>query len=572
MAQAGIHGTPGMALAYLIVLITARHAAADTQPSAAPTKDQSSSQSSLSDGQAHEAGKQAFQSLLLGSSRSGTASSMSNVQRSSSGIGQQPMNPLQMILGGASSGGMRSYSVESMDVVSGLIEAFMHKVQLQSGEKTCLKNNIGAIVGDVMATILDAVAAIKTFINWKTASSRDKSDKLVAAGIDSALKLTSMVTMSTQLLRNCVHGDALDMLKKTGQHLVNGQYLQNRFLVNGVDIAHGLADSIVAFEAKDFRRFGRDIGVSLRKVLLSNARKGTRALPEGMPQQDIIQKVTQGLMRGFFIKGAGFVITDDADPDVNIVVNLHRCVAGNSMFFKEIWTGLWNLFAQLAANPQQFQLPSVQPAASSGPAVAAPQKIRAPKWQGELMVALLQFPMALQRCGLGADAQRMFMEAIQSIKYVHVKMIFPEDRIKVMKATDKMAKAVEAWTNWDFDTFGKEIGMLLRELVMLAFPQKYSVDANGRLKRQLVNLSQTNAAKGLFPGAQHSSLFIGVVGASVFSVFVSLVALRSMRITSGEFNDRRHVAYSRVNDHDSMLDEDVLYELEEAVDEDEVIE
>jgi len=153
-----------------------------------------------------------------------------------------------------------------------------------------------------------------------------------------------------------------------------------------------------------------------------------------------------------------------------------------------------------------------------------------------------------------------------------VKMIFPEDRIKVMKATDKMAKAVEAWTNYDFDTFGKQIGMLLRELVMLAFPQKYSVDANGRLKRQLINLSQTSASKGFLPGAQHSPLFLGVVGASVLSVFISLVALRSMQITSGEFNDRRHIEYARVNDNDSIPDEDVLYELEEADEDEEVIE
>merc|ERR1711879_849539 len=52
--------------------------------------------------------------------------------------------------------------------------------------------------------------------------------------------------------------------------------------------------------------------------------------------------------------------------------------------------------------------------------------------------------------------------------------------------TKDVAKAVEAWTNWDFNTFGVEIGKLLREFVMMAFPRKYMVDARGRLRRSLL--------------------------------------------------------------------------------------
>jgi hypothetical protein len=433
----------------------------------------------------------------------------------------------------ASAGASQALSVQSMDVVSGIIEAFMHTVQLQPGEKSCLKNNIGQITGDVMATGQDLVTAIKLFMKWETAAQQEKMQKLVSAGFDSALKLTSMVTLSTQLLRNCVHGDALEMLKKTGRHLTNAQYLGHRFIVNGVDIAHGLADSIVAFEAKDFHRFGSDLGTSLRKILLSDAKRGTKGLPEGVPDQDIIQKVTQGLMKGFFVQGSGVVITDTADPDVNIIVNLHHCIAGNSLFFKGVWNGLWNLFAELSLDVKQHGL-----ATSTLPGLPTMQppsgKSGQPQWTGELMISLLQLPMALQRCGLGAESQRMFMEAINSLSHVHVRVVFPDDRIQVMKATDRMARAVEAWTNWDFETFGREVGMLLRELVMLAFPQKYSVDANGKLRRKLLNLASTQPS-GFLVGRQSSALYPAIIGGVSLSVLVSLVALRSIRVANREY-------------------------------------
>merc|ERR1719440_177432 len=106
-----------------------------------------------------------------------------------------------------------------------------------------------------------------------------------------------------------------------------------------------------------------------------------------------------------------------------------------------------------------------------------------PKWSGELMVAMMQFPMALSKCGVAQDMQTMLMEAIKTLSAVKVRFQFPDDRVHGEEAADKMAKAVEAWTNWNFEGFGYELGELFRELIMLAFPQKYSVDASGRLRR-----------------------------------------------------------------------------------------
>jgi len=370
-------------------------------------------------------------------------------------------------------------SHDSMEVVRGLVEAFIHKVELMPGEKRCLENNTVAFANDIMGTVEDVVTASKAMVAGKGTNGtiakhhgtivKHHGAGIMAAGIDGATKLMSLLTLSTTILKNCVHGDALELMKKTGQDMMNGTYLEHRILVNGVDIAQSLSDSILAFEAQDFYRFGTDIGIALRKILLSKATNGTTPLPEGVPEQVIIQQATQGLMDGFFTRGSTLEITDSASYDVDIVVNLHQCIAGNSEFFKEIWMASWELFAQMSVNKEQHGLGFQQ------------NETAQPKWQGELVFAMMQMPLALSKCGVTEDMQRMLTEAIKSLQSLNVRVGIPHHQITGKEATEMMAKAVQAWTHWDFERFGFELGTLFRELVMLAFPEKYSVDASGRL-------------------------------------------------------------------------------------------
>lgn len=383
--------------------------------------------------------------------------------------GVQPMSPL-----GADGKPLNGVlSQDSMAVVSGLVESFMHKVQLQPGERTCLERNVGQLTGDIMGTVGDIVTAIEALVQGKGTIQKQNTGGVVSAGIDSAMKITSLVALSTQLVKNCVHGDALLLLKETAHHLINGTYLEHRFIVNGVDIAHSLSDSVVAFESKDFHRFGADIGFALRKILLSNAINGT-TLPEGMPDDVVIQKCTDGLMKGFFVEGSAVEITDTVHPDIDVTIDLHQCIAGNSDFFKELWEAAWNLIASLSMNAEQHGLDIKK----MGQAFQRNDG-KQPKWAGELMIAMMQFPMALSRCGVAQQMQDQFMEALQSLNSLRVQVRLPDDRFraaddatKTEETTARMAKAVEAFTKWNFEEFGFEIGKMLRELVMLAFPQQ----------------------------------------------------------------------------------------------------
>lgn len=405
----------------------------------------------------------------------------------------------------------QALSVDSKEVVGGLIEAFMHKYALQPQEKTCLENNIGQLTGDLMGTVGDIVTAIRALVAGDGKLTQESQGPMVNAGLDSAMKITGLVTSASQLAKGCVHGDALQMLKDTAHHMIDGKYLAHRFLVNGVDIAHDLADAVIAFEHHDFHRFGADIGETLRKILLSKATSATR-LPEGVPEQDIIQQTMDGLVSGFFVRGASVHIRDTAAPDVHIDIDLHDCMANNEGFYKEIFLALWQLIAQLSAHGMaMFQQTSNQ---------------GQPKWAGELMIAVMQFPAAMQKCGISTRMDSMFMEAFKSLQDLQVHFTFPQDQIQADEATKKMAKAVEAWTNWNFKQFGFELGVLFRELVMLAFPQQYSVDASGRLQRM--------SAEEL-PRSFSSPLVI-ISGASI-SLFVALAVVRTRRAVPQELHD-----------------------------------
>jgi hypothetical protein len=346
-----------------------------------------------------------------------------------------------------------------------------------------------------------------------TQETRTKSQgTVVSRGIDAALKLTSLVTLATSLVKNCVHGDALRMLNETAHHLIDMKYLGHRLVVSGVDIAHSLSDSIISYEGHHYHRFGTDIGSTLRKILLSNSSRGAQ-LPEGVPEEQIIQRTTEGLMDGFFVGGSSMKITDSIRPNVDIRLNLHRCIAGNEHFFKEIFLALWNAIAQFSANGENHDL-------------GASTEGGTPKWTGELMIALMQLPTALQRCNIDAETQGMLMESIQTLGDLKVDMKFPKGRVTIDEISKQMAKAVEAWTEWHFKEFGDHVGVMLREFVLMVYPVKYSVDENGHLRRQLSSVPRLFKTDGIV---------FSVVGA-VFSVvgmasmaFLGFAAVRRLR-------------------------------------------
>jgi hypothetical protein len=412
-------------------------------------------------------------------------------------------------------------SVESKEIVSGVVEAFMHKQHLLPGEKSCLEKSVAQLTADVVGTGKDVVDAVKSLMPQQPGqpglpqtqrTTATKQSNLMSEGIDGTMKIVSLVTLTTTLVKTCVKGDALRMLNETAHHLIDLKYLGHRLLVSGVDIAHFLANSIVSYESQHYHRFGKDIGLALRKVLLSNSNRSA-TLPEGVPEESIIQKTSEGIMDGFFIGGSDLRITDVARPDVDIKLDLHACIADNQPFFKDIFLALWNAIAQFSLNAGQHGLQFGNTTSASSATSS--------QWTGELMLALMQLPAALERCNVDSDTQGMLLEAIQTLPELRVQVKFPAAKAKVEQITKRMAKAVEDWTTWDFEKFGEELGKMLREFVLLMFPMKYSVDSSGRLRRQLSSSVVAGSAK-------HRTMILSVslLGAASLSLLMGLLLAR----------------------------------------------
>jgi hypothetical protein len=315
-----------------------------------------------------------------------------------------------------------------------------------------------------------------------------------------------------------VQGDALGKLNEAAHHLVDLKHLGHRIVANGVDIAESLADSIVSYEDQHYYQFGDDIGTILRKILLSNATDGAR-VPEGVPETKVIEQTSEGLLDGFFVGGSSMVVTDSAHPDVDIRLDLHQCIVGNEAFFKEIFLSIWSAIGQFSANEGQHGLPDQFSAAAS------------PRWAEELMLALTQLPSALERCNIDTETQEMLMESIQTLGQVHVHVFFQQgklsiDEIRLLSKT--LVQAVKYWTKFDYKKFGNELGVMLRELVLMLYPRKYSVDQSCRLRRQW---SWTHTFKRMTPGMSPGFLISVVLGVS-FTAFMGLLVVRRTLSTS----------------------------------------
>merc|ERR1719181_2771364 len=132
-------------------------------------------------------------------------------------------------------GGHAHVSEQSKEIVAGIVEKFMHKEQLSIGEKQCLQDNLATLTADMVGTVDDIVKGVKAMISQSHASktpanlataaaqagmsqsqmlAKEKGHdqaQLVSAGLDGAMKLTSLVTLATTLMKNCVKGDAMKL-------------------------------------------------------------------------------------------------------------------------------------------------------------------------------------------------------------------------------------------------------------------------------------------------------------------------------------------------------------------------
>jgi len=387
---------------------------------------------------------------------------------------------------GVSFVGDESLSERSSEVVEGLIEGYLHEAKLGWHEKRCLRSALSSMTSDVISSSEEAVVAIQALFRGGQILDTlgDEAPLLLNAGT----KIMRVVQSSRELLSECMAEDVLDTLEKSSQHLTNMTYVSSRLLANGIDIAQALSDSILAFDDHRFDRFGKDIGTALRKVLLSKHSQ-VRHLPEGMPKSKAVEEATAGLLEGLFARGSTLTLTNLANASVGMQVDLQKCIGKNQQFWSTVWESAFTLYAKYSVNGEEYGLEHESPEKSAEEnrlsywdAMKKRKQEEVDDIMGDVGMALMQVPLALQNCHINMETASILLDSIRSLNTTRISFHLPGSHQNVpadMKM--RVSDAVYNFKRWDFEDFGKDLGYMLRDTLLLAFPEKYAVDSAGHL-------------------------------------------------------------------------------------------
>jgi uncharacterized protein YgfB (UPF0149 family) len=245
-------------------------------------------------------------------------------------------------------------------------------------------------------------------------------------------------------------------------------FMQQSLLANGADISFELTSAIQAWKSKKYGVFGGYMGQAWRRVLLG----GPQQVAMAAPPDFAIQQMTNGMLQGFF--GNGFEMKMGVHKNgrlQEIDISLHACIAENMIFFRSAWGAIAGLFGGLKQSVNGVQLtPEQQQAAGA-------------KEQQALAQALMTLPGALSRCSTDTGQPVALQEALEAFEDGRMSLQLPKRGTEAIDLSVDLTAALQKWTNHDFAGFGFRLGRLLQRVALLAFPQKYSVDKFGSLKR-----------------------------------------------------------------------------------------
>eukprot|EP00929_Paragymnodinium_shiwhaense_P116168 TRINITY_DN8547_c0_g2_i1.p1 TRINITY_DN8547_c0_g2~~TRINITY_DN8547_c0_g2_i1.p1 ORF type:complete len:549 (+),score=135.85 TRINITY_DN8547_c0_g2_i1:116-1762(+) len=466
-------------------------------------------------------------------------------------------------------------SNDAAGVVGGMTEAFLGTRKISAEESHCLANGASTLAaaitqscGDAVDSFRSATAALQTTtlepvmiangtlqnsgsaFPWLPTSSTVApltGGEETVITLEFAARFAGILDLERQLAKQCLHDDAVKTLETAADHMGNLTYVGGHVIANGVDILTELTDAAAAFDAGNFRRFGQDLGGAWRKVVLS--KKSDMGLE--MPSEAGIEEMTQSLMASLF--GNGLSLQIETDGGMSMTTPMLR----GSMYGSTMSAGQPG---QAPANPVQPALP-VQPAMTAPATVqqpgypypSGPQTINidlrnclvvnmplfesawapvlklfqdaASKEAAEaalsdmsaLVMSMFDLQLALRMCGLGPYQEAALLDGMKA-GTVHTKLDLPEvHSMSPQQERDSMSKAfAEALQDWKLHSwaaFGGQLGSILRDMMVVMFPAKYSVDDLGRLRTLLADSKHVSIGKVAAPG----------VNVGLFVVFAMVV-------------------------------------------------
>mmetsp|Transcript_34193 Transcript_34193/g.86490 ORF Transcript_34193/g.86490 Transcript_34193/m.86490 type:complete len:561 (-) Transcript_34193:74-1756(-) len=416
----------------------------------------------------------------------------------------------------------------AQDIVSSFVQAFLNRQGLEQSELDCLSAQTGQAAGNVMIMSSNAVSLVEKVmgkhISVKGLPSHAAPQKKVSGLVDSVAgsiasevdaigshavgkagsqsvetlnlfygerrrlqegsassvasspflmlevgaSMKQLLDAMRQVAKECLRSDGQQSFERAALHMQSLSYMSGHLVANGADVVTEIADAAVAFRQHDHEKFGHDLGVALRKVVLTHSTDAS--LPEGLPDKKTLANISEGLLRGFFGSGSELDMRLKHDPEV-VRIDLHQCVGDNLEFFQDIWKKSMYFFAQRAMqNP-----------------LAAKSEDEKVEWGSALAYDMLELPEALRKCDLTVEQEEMLMDSIKALGngvQLHVQMPGADESSDAV--ADEMARSVKDWAHTRWYDFGSDLGKMLQGLTTTVYAQKYSLDAHGVLRKNLL--------------------------------------------------------------------------------------
>jgi hypothetical protein len=361
---------------------------------------------------------------------------------------------------------------------------------------------------------LDMFFGQRRLQDWEDAGSLLMHTSVVIMELGYSLQL--FVKLSDRITAECLNQKTKDALDLASKHAKDARYVGGRFLAHGADIVTELGDALLSYEEGKYDAFGSNVGGALRKIFLSNE---TASLPGGVKGKHMMVNMSMGFVKGFFGKGFTLGITLRDDPDEPMRIDLERCIANNQGFFSEIVAAAANSIAQHMDAAQGF--------GDQSPVDEQGKMEQEQEFSVTFIVAMMELPDALGRCGLGTRQADMLIDSIKAFgDGMHFSISSLNKIGSREEITEELGSTMSDWRNMDFYQLGFDIGYLMQNLVLYVFAQEYTIDQDGLLNKQLVGLGEGASEQRL---SASTSYVLVACAVSLLLVAAGMTACRVQR-------------------------------------------
>merc|ERR1712232_304441 len=168
-----------------------------------------------------------------------------------------------------------------------------------------------------------------------------------------------------------------------------------------------------------------------------------------------------------------------------------------------------------------------------------------PVWKLFLDASAKDLQVALRTCGLGPEQEAVLLDSMHA-GAMHANLNLPEmHKMTTQQERDSLSKsftmAMQAWKDHSWSGFGAQLGSILRDMIVLTFPQKWSVDDAGRLR----NMLQMTETRSVSDAASSLSQHLASTGAGMF--FCAVAALLVFGALTLSLRRTQHVQVALLN-------------------------